>query len=915
MPSCGRRWKNMRPVRIELEGFGPYRKRQVVDLEGADLFVITGPTGSGKTTLLDAITFALYGRVHRLGSRRIEEMRHPEAERMWVSLTFQVDGRVYRVEREVGRRREVRVAEHLGERWQIWDVRGRNLEGSLERILGMDYDTFVRTVLLPQGEFDRFLRRDKGSERRKILDHLFGLDVLQDMRTKASERKGNLESRIAALEAELESLKEATPEALEQVRNRMGQVKKALEAKTSELKKVQDVRDHFRALLALYGEKARLQEELSRLMEAEPALLGDKERAELSQRARELVDLLAEKEKAEALLKELKEADAQLEEERDALARELDLAELERLEGLWAQRAYLRSLHDLLGKAGEKPALHPEASPWEEEDEAALREVLEELPRMEKARELKEKLVRQEKELSEVEAGLQQTRMALVQTLQAEVEELEERLGHLERHLGELGVARFRHLLRPGEPCPLCLTPVQALPPALEEGKEKELEGERKQVERQLARKRVELERLLTLVGQEVLPAKVGVVAALEKEETRLARQADELRVAVGSLKKALADLEVEDLDLEEEFRHLGQEKHRLALSLAHHLAQVLGGKDLEDFMTWLEERLRHLRGQKKRLEELEERRRKLREELGLVLARLEEKVRALEQAWKDNPDLPRDGKALRALLLDEAEEKRALEDWEKHRDHVLRVEGALESLEARLQELAPLPETPPTQEDLEALEKRLEDLSQEIGELSQELGELRGELVNLEGEVKRRVGLEEDLRERRRQFRIWEALTSDLQQRAFPEWLHRRLQRALLVRANEILHQLSSGRYSLRVREESGLEYEVYDAWTGVHRSAHTLSGGESFLASLALALALSEELARRKLEAFFLDEGFGTLDGETLEVVAQALEGLGRQNRMIGVITHVESLAQRFPMRLRVRKGRGESVVEWVD
>lgn len=903
----------MRPVRIELEGFGPYRNRQVVDLEGADLFVITGPTGSGKTTLLDAITYALYGRVHRLGSRRIEEMRHPEAERMWVSLTFQVEGKVYRVEREVGKRREVRLAEHLWDRWQVWDGKVRDVEGMLKRILGMDYDTFVRTVLLPQGEFDRFLRRDSGRDRRQILDHLFGLDLLQNMRTKAGERTKDLGNRIATLEAELESLEGATPEALERVRDRLEQVKEALEAKRRELKEVQDTRDHLRALLDLYGERDRLQGELTRLMAEKPQLLRAKEEAELSRRARELVGLLAEKEEAEALLEEIKGADARLEEELNALARELDLAELERLAGLWAQRAHLRSLHDLLGKAGRKPALHPEASLWEEEDEAALREVLEELPRMEKARDLKGDLIRLEKELSEVEAELRRIRKALAQTHQAELQELEERLGHLERHLSELGVARFRHLLRLGEPCPLCRAPVQTLPPAPEEGKEKELEGERKRVESQLARKRLELDRLRQLIGEEVLPAKVGEVATLEEEETRLARRADELRVKVESLRKALADLEAEDL--EEKLGRLSLAKHRLTLSLAHHLAQVLGGKDLKEFLSWLEKRLGQLRGQKEKLEELKEARRELEKERGMVLTRLEEKVRALDRAWKDHPDLPRDGSALRTLLLDEVEERAAFAAWEEHQARVLRVKGALDSLEARLQELSPLPETPPTQEEMEGVEKRLEELSQEIEGLSQELGELRVELANLEGKVERRLRLEAERQGMRRQFRIWEALTSDLEQRAFPEWLHRRLQRALLARANRILHQLSSGRYSLRVRGEGGLEYEVYDAWTGVHRSAHTLSGGESFLASLALALALSEELARRKLEAFFLDEGFGTLDGETLEVVAQALEGLGRQNRMIGVITHVESLAQRFPMRLRVRKGRGESVVEWAD
>lgn len=138
-------------------------------------------------------------------------------------------------------------------------------------------------------------------------------------------------------------------------------------------------------------------------------------------------------------------------------------------------------------------------------------------------------------------------------------------------------------------------------------------------------------------------------------------------------------------------------------------------------------------------------------------------------------------------------------------------------------------------------------------------------------------------------------------------------LQRGLLERANRLLATLSGGRYRLLPREEKGLEYQVEDAWTGAVRSADTLSGGEAFLASLALALALSEELAGRRLEALFLDEGFGTLDGETLEVVAQALESLGQDGRMVGVITHVEALAERFPNRLRVRKGRGESTVAW--
>ena len=105
-----------------------------------------------------------------------------------------------------------------------------------------------------------------------------------------------------------------------------------------------------------------------------------------------------------------------------------------------------------------------------------------------------------------------------------------------------------------------------------------------------------------------------------------------------------------------------------------------------------------------------------------------------------------------------------------------------------------------------------------------------------------------------------------------------------------------------------------MVDLWAeATPRQVRTLSGGESFLASLALALALSEELSRGKLEALFLDEGFGTLDPEALELVAGILESLPTRGRLVGVVTHVEPLAERFPARLRVRKHPWGSRVEW--
>jgi len=157
----------------------------------------------------------------------------------------------------------------------------------------------------------------------------------------------------------------------------------------------------------------------------------------------------------------------------------------------------------------------------------------------------------------------------------------------------------------------------------------------------------------------------------------------------------------------------------------------------------------------------------------------------------------------------------------------------------------------------------------------------------------------------------LWEKLALDLQAHNFPAYLLGLKQRSLVERASELLYTLSGGRYRFAAQ---GDEYLVVDLWAeATARQVRTLSGGESFLASLALALALSEELSRGKLEALFLDEGFGTLDPEALELVAGILESLPTRGRLVGVVTHVEALAERFPARLRVRKHPWGSRVEW--
>ena len=152
-------------------------------------------------------------------------------------------------------------------------------------------------------------------------------------------------------------------------------------------------------------------------------------------------------------------------------------------------------------------------------------------------------------------------------------------------------------------------------------------------------------------------------------------------------------------------------------------------------------------------------------------------------------------------------------------------------------------------------------------------------------------------------QEQIYHTLAQDLQSHKFQEYILDSLQQELANRASVLLQQLSDDRYILQI--ENG-DYWVSDNWNGGEkRRVRTLSGGETFAASLSMALALSEKLSMGiELGSLFLDEGFGTLDSETLESVTQILESLRQGDRLIGIITHIQSLADRLPTQIHVRK-----------
>ena len=183
-----------------------------------------------------------------------------------------------------------------------------------------------------------------------------------------------------------------------------------------------------------------------------------------------------------------------------------------------------------------------------------------------------------------------------------------------------------------------------------------------------------------------------------------------------------------------------------------------------------------------------------------------------------------------------------------------------------------------------------------------------------------------EDLRSDRRrvveQQQVADALAGHLAANRFEKWLLDEAVQQLVQGASRILGELSAGAYALAVDARSGGFLVVDHTNASQTRPARTLSGGETFLASLALALALADHLGTTlaatgsaRLDALFLDEGFGTLDPDTLDIVATALDELGARGRMVGVVTHVRELANRLPVRFEVRKVGGSATVERVD
>lgn len=904
----------MRPIKLLLDGFGPYAQAQTVDFNpDLGLFAITGPTGAGKSTLLDAITYALYKATPRIGATGLKDLKHPQADAARVELTFAVGEQLWRVVRVVGKENQNRLEFHQNDAWRIHPAseKVRELDAKLAEILGMDYDTFTRAILLPQGQFDLFLRGSP-KERRETLIKLYGLETLKAMRERVMGRLEDLKKQKARLEGELTALAEADEERLGVLRDEIAALEQSERALTQKLQEAERTLKKLEELVGLWGELESWRRRQQTWENERPRI------AEVAAR-------LARAQQAERIwpqVEAIQQAEAELQQKQQALGQ--DQSKLEKLEAKFGdlraryqsekhqaleqqmhQLPLLRSKEASLKRYGGSLGLrHPHPLPFDEDRLDQLRDAERLFAELEKARigaqRAQARLQEAEQELQQAQAlsaELKQNLAALADTGKQHRARLEEAKQALEREKLQQGLEAYHAHLKQGEPCPLCGHPVQTLPLPKPQADLQALEAQ--------------VEHLETTLGE--LRAQYAATQQrlkdLEERLPRLQEQLDKLRAEAEEARKAHAELEAQAQALGS-LEQVREERTRRLAALAEEVRTITGGKEVAAYAKWLEQELQTLRDLKQEIDRLEaqvaELKGKIQSQAEVVrvlnLARQRESLLALLRAANfDSLE------AARSARLS-PEEKEALQKRIKEDE----LEGAqiasnLGALEEKLKG------QPPITAAQVAEQRSLKDsLERELDAIKKSLGGKRSDLKRLEEQLKRKRQLLQEKAELDKQIDLWEQLAGDLKGDRFQDFLLERYQSGLLGRASQLIASLSQNRYSLQL--EDG-EYFVFDRWTDALRPVRTLSGGESFMASLCLALSLSEHLSRGRIGALFLDEGFGTLDGETLEQVAGVLEALPTQGRLVGIVTHVEALAERLPARLEVYKSPAGSQVRWRD
>lgn len=865
----------MKPIKLTMKGFGPYPKEEVIDFsafEKGGLFLISGDTGAGKTTIFDAIVYALYG-VLSGDNRKAEMIRSKYAsfnDETEVELEFELKKERYIIKRNPDYLRSKKRGK--GQTKRVASVtlvlpsgeiltKSEEVKNAIKEKIGLDVKQFKQVAVLAQGEFLRVLLSST-DERTQIFRELFATGDYAKLQAKVKEIKDEAEAQVKrkmeALDLTLKSLKEVSLEEkqdLNLVEEKMRAWKQELEKKE---KVLEDQRKKNAQLTRQLGTLDSLQERFENYQKAKQAL---QESEPLYQKAKQ--DLVA-----------LENQEVEMEQKREELKRlESSLKEYGIYRTICQNEKHLLGIKEEMEKKKEQLKKEIEAQHQEiEKIQHKLEDLTEAAYEQKKAQDLSERFYQVELQ----KKALDQKKVELTKAQEAYVEEdkkyTEARLVYQEerKHFFANQAGILAKELEPNKPCPVCGSLHHPHPAQV-------------------------FQKVCTQAQLETLEKKMNQA---EKASVKQANQCASLKARLEQIEETYHNQKatLPDMTLKQVQENLtlanfrAKQRITLAKDLASH-NQILAEKKAQE-KTFSDQALKAFQEWLKVKTEME--------------------ILEKNSDFKNIEQTQTQAIKIKEILQTFQQAKKSQEN------RLASLQVQVQSAQAVLNGYKEVPKDPTSQKKI--IIQAQKQVEQELNALSKDCEALRALLTFNQSYLEQAIDISAQLPALEKKAiqlkNLFETLNGKLNGQArinLETFVQIAYFEQVLKRANTRLYIMSSGQYEFKRaklednRSRSGLGLDVIDHYNGSTRSVKSLSGGEQFLASLCLALGLSEEIQLEAggihLETLFVDEGFGSLDEECLSKAISSLQQIA-DSRLVGIISHVESLVNRIDNQIIVRK-----------
>ena len=930
----------MKPLKLTMSAFGSYAGKNVIDFTGQQqgIFLITGDTGAGKTTIFDAITYALYNQTsggERNGNMMRSQYAQPETE-TYVELEFLYRGQTYRVRRNPdykitktlknGKIREQKVPHSVEltlPDGTVFTEKKNATDAKIIEILGLTADQFSQIVMIAQGDFLKLLYT-KSDERKMIFSKLFRTDIYwkiqENLRRKSMEMDERIQENDRAFEQEksriiplpeseelpldelVERLRERLKDALKEQNLRRANVEELNKkiTKYEEINKLfvslEKIRQTGKELEARQAESKERRQQIENARKADKVLVAEQQNLRQQQEVEQSAQAIAkmtetlanDQEMFESLKTQLQEVEAKQKREaadiqKKMLALEQSFPSYEALQNARSEEQQAKKVWEDLGKTSEE-SFHKKKAGI-----AAL----------------KEQQKRQEQVVEQTKKNWEQTSLSASESAK-HYEHIYE--AFLKEQAGILA-----ENLSAGCPCPVCGSTIHPDPAKLSDHAVTELEVEQAKKTRAAA----EEKRDLAYAAFEAEKTKKQKLAqAVEKEEadfvlaqTIAKQQRKEAEQNYVSLQKTAEQIREKLV-----YPSLAEAKKQYAaMQKALEAAEQEIAKKRQK-VSELAEAMNTLKGQKLAEEENQKTAKKLAVKTEKEYAKLLEKSGFVSEETYHLAILPE-----RSRSKLEREEK-------EYESQCLRQQSEQKLLEKQVSGKT-YTDTSELNEQLKAEKQALKETEKTYMELHTAYENDRSVLQNCAVYLEKGKKLESEDQVIKSLSKTANGRLSGSAKIDFETYIQRQYFKQIIHEANKRLLTMSNHQFILKLKEEAntgrktneGLDLSVYSLVTDSERDVKTLSGGESFLAALAMALGLSDIVERSAgaihPDMMFIDEGFGSLDAQSRQQAIEVLAELAGDSRMVGIISHVTELKEQIDRKLVVSRTDKGSRAVWTE